>query len=115
MKKIGISASEIKRRGITLHGWLLDVAIATSIPKYGIADVGFSVPQVQAVTGHKSLNMTNSRYNHPDARSIADVVEAQTEIAGTKEPETKSRIKKGKPEAEKEGVKIIKMHVRKTA
>jgi hypothetical protein len=43
--------------------------------------------------------MTNSRYNHPDARSIADVVEAQAEIAGTKKPEQKQEKQKPKKKA----------------
>jgi hypothetical protein len=40
MKKIGISAEEIKRRALTIHSWLLDVALATSKPEYRIAKAG---------------------------------------------------------------------------
>jgi integrase len=107
LNKIGINSAEIKRRGITLHGWRH--FLNTELQRQGL-----TIQQVQSVTGHKSDRMSEW-YTHLDARSIADVVKAQASIAGTKEPETKSRIKKGKPKAEKEGVKIIKMPVRKSA
>jgi hypothetical protein len=76
---------------------------------------GLTLEQVQAVTGHKTDRMSEW-YSHLDARSIADVVKAQAEIAGTKKPEketSEQKTAKGKTNAR--GSKIIKMPVRKYA
>jgi len=89
LNKIGIDESEIKRRGLTIHCWRHFVN--TELQRQGM-----SIPQVQAVTGHKTLEMTRGRYNHLDARTIDDVIEAQAVIAGKKT----TKKSKGSDEAE---------------
>jgi integrase len=107
LNNIGIDSDEIKRRSITLHSWRHFV-------NTDLLRQGFSIQQVQSVTGHKSEKMTQ-RYNHPDARLIADVVEAQSKIAGKKKP-AKSKTKQAKKEKGKDkDLKIVKMPIRKTA
>jgi hypothetical protein len=46
---------------------------------------GLTLKQVQAVTGHKSEEMTEN-YSHFDARKLSDVLEAQKVITGVKKP-----------------------------
>jgi integrase len=74
LEKIGISREEIKQRGLTLHSWRH--FLNTELQRQGL-----TVSQVQSVTGHKSLRMTEW-YNHPDARNIPDVTKAQGAILG---------------------------------
>jgi site-specific recombinase XerD len=76
MKKIGISEAKIKQRALTIHSWRH--FLNTELLKQG-----FTVAQVQGVTGHKSVSMTE-RYNHLTAGQITDVYRAQEVIAGTK-------------------------------
>jgi integrase len=114
LKKIGITETEIKQRALTIHGWLLNVAIATSILNTELLKQGLTVSQVQGVTGHKSDRMTEL-YNHPDARQITDVVKAQKAIAGTKKPEKAKEPEKNKGGNRAKNLKIVKMPVRKTA
>jgi integrase len=97
---IGITKAEIKKRALTMHGWRHFV-------NTDLLRQGFTVKQVQGVTGHKSENMTD-RYNHPDAMQIANVVKAQQAIAGKKKTK---KTDKGK----KSDLKVIKMPVRKLA
>ncbi|MDR0474150.1 MAG: tyrosine-type recombinase/integrase, partial [Treponema sp.] len=89
LNKIGIDESEIKRRGLSIHGWRHFVN--TELQRQGL-----SIPQVQSVTGHKSDRMTEW-YNHPDARNIDDVIQAQSVIAG------KAKTKMSKPADGDEG------------
>jgi integrase len=108
MKKIGISEAEIKRRALTIHGWRH--FLNTELLKQGL-----TIPQVQGVTGHKSVGMTE-RYNPLGARQIADVMKAQAAIAGTQEPEKEKPPKEtGKAESNTKGLKIVKMTARKSA
>jgi integrase len=74
LKKIGISNGEIKRRGLTLHGWRHFVNTE-------MLERGLTVEQVQGVTGHMTANMTE-RYNHLDARKVKGVMEVQAAISG---------------------------------
>jgi integrase len=74
LQNIGLSREEIARRGLCLHAWRHFVNTDLQLQ-------GLTIPQVQAVTGHKSDRMTEL-YNHPDARQIADVMKAQDEIYG---------------------------------
>jgi len=90
LNKIGISKAEIKQRALTLHSWRH--FLNTELLKQGL-----TVSQVQSVTGHKSIDMTE-RYNHLEASQITDVMKAQTTIAGTKE--TKDN---------QEGLKLVEM------
>jgi integrase len=90
LNKIGISKAEIKQRALTLHSWRH--FLNTELLKQGL-----TVSQVQSVTGHKSIDMTE-RYNHLEASQITDVMKAQKTIAGTKQ--TKDN---------QEGLKLVEM------
>ena len=74
LKKIGIDEKEIKRRGLSIHGWRH--FLNTELQRQGL-----TIQQVQSVTGHKSDRMTEW-YSHPDARQITEVIKAQAVIAG---------------------------------
>jgi integrase len=100
LNNIGINDKEIKRRGLTMHAW-------RHFLNTDLLRQGFSVKQVQGVTGHKSEHMTN-RYNHLDAMQIANVVKAQEAIAGKKKTKKADKNKKT-------DLKVIKMPVRKLA
>jgi integrase len=81
LKKIGISEAEIKQRGLTIHNWRHFLRyLNTELLKQG-----FTISQVQGVTGHKSMGMTEL-YNLLTAEQITDVYKAQEVIAGTKKP-----------------------------
>jgi integrase len=88
LKRIGITQSEIRRRGLSLHSWRH--FLNTELQRQGL-----SLPQVQAVTGHKSDRMTES-YSHVDARQLSDVMEAQRVIAGDKKPGKAGTAARGK-------------------
>jgi integrase len=93
LKKIGINEKEIKRRGISLHGWRHFV-------NTDLLQQGLTVEQVQSVTGHISKGMTK-RYSHIDPRQINDVIKAQEAIFGKKKP--KEAALPEKPETAKGG------------
>jgi integrase len=116
LKRIGIDQNEITRRGLSIHSWRH--FLNTELQQQGL-----SLQQVQAVTGHKSDRMTES-YSHFDARQLADVMEAQQVITGTKKREKKTaggkpskgvngKAAKGKAKTGKETgrseLKIVKM------
>ena len=94
LQKIGITKTEIKRRGLTLHSWRHFVN--TDLQRQGL-----TLQQVQGVTGHLTQKMTE-RYSHLDARHIDAVIEAQAVIAGTNKPND------GKPADNFKGLKIVK-------
>jgi integrase len=94
LQKIGISREEITRRGLSLHSWRHFVNTDLQMQ-------GLTIPQVQAVTGHKSDRMSEW-YNHPDARQLADVMKAQDKIYGKAEGREESGVRP----------KIIKMRER---
>ena len=94
--KIGIKKAEIKNRALTLHSWRH--FLNTELLRQGLSDM-----QVQGVTGHKSINMTE-RYNHLEASQITDVMKAQAAIAGTKKTKKKQK-----------GLTLVKPLKRKTA
>jgi integrase len=108
LKKIGINEAEIKRRALTLHSWRH--YLNTELLKQGL-----TISQVQGVTGHKSVGMTE-RYNHLEASQITDVMKAQAAIAGTQKTEKEKKPKEtGKAKGDTKGLKIVKMPVRRTA
>jgi integrase len=86
LKKTGINEKEIKRRGLSLHGWRHFVNTDLLLQ-------GLTVEQVQSVTGHLSKGMTK-RYSHIDARQITDVVKAQGVIYGKKQAKGGKRPEK---------------------
>jgi integrase len=111
LKKIGIDETEAGRRGLSLHGWrhFLNTDLLVQ---------GLTVEQVQSVTGHLSKSMTKRRYNHMDARQIADVIKAQEVIFGKKQAGKSSPPKepeKGRGKKKPEGLEIVKRPNQKTA
>jgi integrase len=74
LKRIGLAGEEIKKRGLTPHGWRHFVNTELQLQ-------GLTVLQVQAVTGHSSNRMTE-HYSHLDARHIRDIAKAQAAILG---------------------------------
>jgi integrase len=78
LKRIGIDQAEIRRRGLSIHSWrhFLNTELQMQ---------GLSLQQVQAVTGHKSDQMSEL-YSHFDARQLSNVMEAQRVITGEKKP-----------------------------
>jgi integrase len=101
LTRIGIEQEEIKRRGLTIHSWrhFVNTELQTQ---------GLTLKQVQAVTGHKSDQMTE-QYDHFDVRQLAGVMEAQRVIVGktagveTEEPEL--RIVKTEKREERKALK----------
>jgi integrase len=90
--RIGIGREEIRRRGLTIHSWrhFLNTELQMQ---------GLSLQQVQAVTGHKSEQMSEL-YSHFDARQLSAVMEAQRVIAGGKQPgKAAGKTGTGKPAA----------------
>jgi len=88
LNKIGISNDEIRKRGLSLHGWRH--FLNTELQRQGL-----TIQQVQGVTGHKSKRMTDW-YSHLDARNITDVTKAQAAILGE---EQKRNVQEDRNEA----------------
>jgi len=106
---IGISGEEAKRRRLTLHGWRHFVN--TDMLRQGL-----TTEQVQAVTGHKSKEMTDGNYNHIDPTEIADVIKAQRAIAGKKKQTAKKTAKKnGKEKSGTKTFTLVKTTGRRSA
>ena len=79
LEQIGIGPEEVARRGLTFHGWRH--FLNTELMRQGL-----TIQQVQAVTGHKSVRMTEW-YSHLDARKFTNVVAAQLLISGADQPD----------------------------
>jgi integrase len=107
--KIGITDAEIKRRALTIHSW-------RHFLNTNLLNQGLSIAQVQGVTGHKSLGMTE-RYAHLEASQIPDVMKAQAVIAGTNKTKQEKKPPKenGKADANQQGLTLVKLPRRKTA
>ena len=102
LKKIGISEEERVRRALTIHGWRHFVNTE-------LLSQGYTIPQVQGITGHKSLRSTEG-YNHLKAEQLTGVLRAQALIAGV--PCTESETPDN---ANTEGLRVVEKHNRKTA
>jgi integrase len=88
LKRIGLTADEISTRGLTPHSWRHFLNTELQIQ-------GLSIPQVQSVTGHSSVRMTE-HYSHLDARQIDDITKAQAAILGNEdEPALKKPVRGG--------------------
>jgi integrase len=108
LNKIGITKEEVVRRALTIHGWRHFV-------NTDLLSQGYSIAQVQAVTGHKSLKSTEG-YNHLKAQQISDVLRAQAVIAGV--PCTESEPPDNEPidtTANTEGLQLVKKYNRRSA
>jgi integrase len=79
LRTIGINNAEIKRRGLTLHGW-------RHFLNTELLQQGLTLEQVQGVTGHISKK-SSALYTHIDARQITDVIKVQQAISGKPEKE----------------------------
>jgi len=69
---IGINEEERKRRNLDVHAW-------RHFCNTELLKGGLSVPQVQAVTRHKSLRMTE-KYSHFDPTDFTRAVEVQSDL-----------------------------------
>jgi integrase len=105
--KIGINEAEIKQRALSIHSW-------RHFLNTELLNQGLSIAQVQGVTGHKSIGMTE-RYNHLEASQITDVMKAQKAIVGAKKPKKTKPNETEKAKGNSKGLKIVKMTNRKTA
>jgi integrase len=114
LKRIGLDQNEIARRGLSIHSWRH--FLNTELQQQGL-----SLPQVQAVTGHRSDRMTEW-YTHFDTRQLSDVMEAQHVITGNKKPgkgaatgkAAKGTVGSGKKPGRPE-IKLVKMPEWETA
>jgi integrase len=95
LNNIGITDDEISERHLHLHGWRH--FFNTELLKGGL-----SVPQVQAVTRHKSERMTDW-YNHFDPTEFIKAKQVQEALLQPegKKPETVKQNPKGSGKAEK--------------
>jgi integrase len=106
--KIGINEAEITRRSLTIHGW-------RHFLNTELLNQGLTVMQVQGVTRHKSINMTE-RYNHLSAEQMTDVCKAQAVIAGTQKPKEDEQPTETKTaQNNQQSLTLVKMPSRKTA
>jgi len=90
-KNIGIDEDEMKKRGINVHAW-------RHFCNTELLKGGLSVKKVQAVTGHKSENMTDN-YTHFDPMEFSEVSRIQEMLL---EPKNK------KQEKEHPGLMLVK-------
>jgi integrase len=81
LKRIGMTDDEIKKRALTPHSWRHFVNTELQMQ-------GLSISQVQSVTGHNSVRMTE-HYSHLDARQISEITKAQAAILGNDKTEEK--------------------------
>ena len=94
MKKIGISYEEYKARGLNVHAWRH--FCNTEMQKGGM-----TIQQVQAVTGHKTVGMTE-RYTHFNPLEFGEATEIQAALLAKKPEEKKT---------ERPALSLVKMPV----
>ena len=80
LNNIGITDEEIEERGLNVHAW-------RHFCNTEFQKAGLSVKKVQAVTGHKTEQMTD-RYTHLDPLELTEVTEIQAALLA-KKPVTK--------------------------
>jgi excisionase family DNA binding protein len=83
LRNIGISKNEIKERGLCIHAW-------RHFCNTELQRAGLTIPQVQAVTGHKSERMTEW-YCHFDASAFGEVQKVQEELLNDDPPADTNR------------------------
>jgi integrase len=94
LKKIGISYEEYKARGLNVHAW-------RHFCNTEMQMAGMTVKKVQAVTGHKTEEMTD-RYTHLDPMELKEVTEIQEALLA-KKPKAKK--------TERPALTLVKMPV----
>jgi integrase len=99
LQKIGMSKTEIKERGLCLHAW-------RHFCNTELQKAGLTIPQVQAVTGHKTERMTEW-YSHFDASEFAEVPKVQNSLLGIGDEPPK--------QDHTGGLRLVKPLVQKTA
>jgi integrase len=72
LENIGITKDEIKERGLNVHAW-------RHFCNTELQRAGLTVQKVQAVTGHKSVGMTE-HYTHFDPMDFGEVPKVQEEL-----------------------------------
>jgi integrase len=80
-KNIGIDEDEMKKRGINVHAW-------RHFCNTELLKGGLTVKKVQAVTGHKSENMTDN-YTHFDPMEFSEVTRIQETLLEPKKDKQK--------------------------
>jgi integrase len=97
LNNIGITDTQIKERGLTLHGW-------RHFCNTEMLKGGLSIEQTQAVTRHKSERMTEW-YNHFDPSDFVKALEVQEALLHPQKPVDKNNEK----QENSVGLKILKM------
>jgi integrase len=107
LKNIGMTETEIKKRGLCLHAW-------RHFCNTELQKAGLTIQQVQAVTGHRSERMTEW-YSHFDASEFAEVPKVQSELLGlgTEPPKPDKPDEKERYPAK--GLHILKVPDQQTA
>ncbi|MDR0496191.1 MAG: tyrosine-type recombinase/integrase, partial [Treponema sp.] len=106
LNNIGIDKDTIKERGLNIHAWRH--FCNTVLQKAGVP-----IKKVQAVTGHKTEDMTDN-YTHFDPADFGEVPNVQAELL--KKKPKKAENKKQKAAAnEKPAIRLVKATVRKSA
>jgi len=83
--KIGINEDERKRRNLDVHAW-------RHFCNTELLKGGLSVPQVQAVTRHKSLRMTEN-YAHFDPTEFSRALDVQKDLLKSKAGKKQTAVK----------------------
>jgi hypothetical protein len=97
LENIGISEDEIAERHLHLHGWRH--FFNTELLKGGL-----TIPQTQAVTGHKSDRMTEW-YLHFDPAEFAQARKVQEGLLQADEPKPETAVEKATEKAAGKAVK----------
>jgi len=98
LKRIGITYEDYKNRGLNVHAW-------RHFCNTEMQMAGLTVKKVQAVTGHKTEEMTE-RYTHLDPMELKEVTDIQAALLA------------GKPEEQKNGrpaLTLVKMPIEEKA
>jgi len=77
LNNIGITDEEIEARGLNVHAW-------RHFCNTELQKAGLTIQKVQAVTGHKSVEMTE-RYTHFDAMDFGEVPDIQAALLAGKQ------------------------------
>jgi integrase len=72
LKNIGLTETQISDRGLNLHAWRHFCNTELQL-------AGLTIPKVQAVTGHKSVRMTEW-YTHFDPSTFGEVPKIQDDL-----------------------------------
>ena len=103
---IGITKDAIKERGLNIHAW-------RHFCNTVLQKAGLSIKKVQAVTGHKSEDMTDN-YTHFDPADFGEVPSIQAELLKKKTENAEGKEPDG-AENEHPTIRLVKKAVQETA